>query len=356
MHGGRATAMVVWLSCWTVLGAMVLEVVVRGLPGTPFWIMAIPYTVAGALLATRVPRNPFGWLLFGSGLSWAASSMLRDGDLPFDTGGSPFALFYVTVALILLLFPDGRFRTPGARWIAWVFPAIAIAHTIGEVTGSMLTAVAVPVFVALMLVAASTPFVRYRRASGVERAQLRWPAYVIAAGVGSSFAAVASSGLSDWLSGVFGTVAALCGLVGLPTAMVIAVTKYRLYDIDRIVRRTVVYGVVVTILTAVFAVGAAWAPAALPTSNSLEVAATTLLVALAFQPLRRRVQTVVDRRFYRSRYEPRLVAESFAGQLRDEVDAVRITERWVDTVTATMRPETISVWVKQPPPTGPSWG
>jgi hypothetical protein len=340
------TVVMVWFGCWLALGAMTLSAIARGGSVAPFGMAAVPYAIAGAFVATKVPANRFGWLLYGAALSWAVLATLREGDLPVDIYGGAFTVFYTSTAFILLLLPDGSL--PSTRWrpIAWGLSIAAVAVTVTEPTGAWPFKVALVAFIAFGVVAATAPFFRYRRASTTERAQLKWPAYVVVVGVGSVVFAVLLSGIADPVSGAFIALAAAAGMIGLPIAFAVAITRYRLYEIDRIVRRTLVYGLVVATLAVVFVVGAVWIPLLLPTSNNnLAVAATTLVVCLLFHPLRQRVQVLVDRRFYRSRYSAQQVADEFARQLRDELDPRLVAERWAGVVDATMQPRAISFWI-----------
>lgn len=346
VNGGRPTVVVVWVGCWLALGALALSVFVRGMPETPFGLAAVPYSIAGAFIATKAPANRFGWLLYGAGLSWAVLAVVPEGDLPFDTFGAAFTLFYTSAAFILLLLPDGSL--PSTRWrpVAWGLPIAAVAVTVAEPTASWLFGAALVIFIAFGIVAATSPLFRYRRASPTERAQLKWPAYVVVVGVASVVLALLFSGIADPVSGAFIALAAAAGMIGLPIAFAVAITRYRLYEIDRIINRTLVYGLVVATLAGVFVMGAVWIPLMLPTSNNkLAVAATTLVICFLFRPLRQRVQALVDRRFYRSRYSAQQVADEFARQLRDELDPRLVAERWAGVVNDTMQPRAISFWI-----------
>jgi hypothetical protein len=136
----------------------------------------------------------------------------------------------------------------------------------------------------------------------------------------------------------------------LPTVLAlgiaVAVTRYGLYEVDRLVNRTVVYAIVVALLAVVFAAGAVWLPTLLPgESSSVAVAASTLAVAALFNPLRRWVQRFVDRRFYRSRYDAQQVADAFAARLRDQVDPEEVAAEWVEVVRRTLQPASVAVWL-----------
>jgi hypothetical protein len=146
----------------------------------------------------------------------------------------------------------------------------------------------------------------------------------------------------------WGELLLVAGVVAIPAAVAIAVLRYRLYEIDRLVSRTVGYVVVLGVLTAVYVVGAVWLPTRLLGEQTpLFVAASTLTVAGLFGPLRRRVVVWVDRRFYRARYDADRVAEAFSSRLRDEIDMANLTADWVGVVAMTLKPTTIGVWVNE---------
>lgn len=132
----------------------------------------------------------------------------------------------------------------------------------------------------------------------------------------------------------------------IPASIAVAILKYRLYEIDRIISRTVSYGLIVGFLGLVFAAGAVWLPSTLQVENQLFVAATTLAVAALFNPVRRRIQSGVDRRFNRSRYDTQRVMDEFAGSLQQGVDQAEVVEGWTEVVSETMQPETAGVWIK----------
>jgi hypothetical protein len=183
---------------------------------------------------------------------------------------------------------------------------------------------------------------------GVERQQLKW---VLAAGIWFPlslivFGSIFDEGpLSDAV-GVFGTFVITFNAMAVGVG--IAVLRYRLYDIDRIINRTAVYAIVVGLLAVVFAAGAVWIPSLLPFEESnLAVAASTLAVFFLFNPLRQRTQRFVDRRFYRSRYDAQQVADEFSARLRDQVDPDQVAAEWVEVVQRTMQPATVAVWVRE---------
>jgi hypothetical protein len=342
----RPMVIFVWSLCFLALGAMTLAVVVDGVPDGSqlFLVAAPPYALAGAFIATRVPTNRFGWFLYGAAVSWALLAVLWHVDLPEGVGALPFLVLYTSAAFVMLLLPDGSLPSARWRWVAWGLVLTAAAGLLPD--ESPVLVVVNPIFVMLGITAASAPIFRYRRASGLEKAQLKWPAYVIAVGVGAMVLAIGFNAVWDPLSAALAVVAIAAALVGLPASFAVSITRYRLYEIDRIINRTAVYGLVVALLAGVYGAGVLLVSALLPGSDdSLAVAASTLLVAFLFRPLQSRVQVAVDRRFYRSRYDAREVADSFAGQLREEIDPRLVAERWAAVVNDTMQPKAIGYWI-----------
>ena len=179
---------------------------------------------------------------------------------------------------------------------------------------------------------------RWRRSDDLERRQIKW-FFVAAVGL---LAALVIAVLD--LNQALNEIALASGLTGIWMAIAVAVLKYRLYDIDRIISRTVSYALVIVVLAAVY-LGLVTA-ISLQFEGSLAVAASTLAVAVLFNPLRRRVQDVVDRRFNRTAYDTAHVLDGFADSLRDEVDSDELVNGWVDVVSETMQPASVGVWVK----------
>jgi hypothetical protein len=182
---------------------------------------------------------------------------------------------------------------------------------------------------------------RFRQAGLVERQQIKW---LLAA---TSILAVAylAGAISDDSSEAVWWAVSL-GVAAIPISILFAVLRYRLYDIDRILSRTVSYVIVIGLLGAVYALGLTALTSVLDAESPLAVAASTLAVAALFNPLRRRVQAGVDRRFNRSRYDAQQVMDQFSGSLRQDVDPDTVVEGWVGVVSDTMHPTSISVWVR----------
>jgi hypothetical protein len=190
---------------------------------------------------------------------------------------------------------------------------------------------------------------RFVRSSGEERSQIKWVA-LAGACVASILTLLLIVFGMESVDQAWGELLLVAGVVAIPTSVAIAILRYRLYDIDRLVSRTVGYVLVLGVLTVIYVVGAVWLPTRLLGEQSpLFVAASTLIVAGLFGPLRKRVVVWVDRRFYRARYDADRVAEAFSSRLRDQIDLTDLTTDWVGVVAATLRPTTIGVWVSERP-------
>jgi hypothetical protein len=342
----------------------------------------------GAVLASRRPRHPVGWLLLGFALSLTASGVIsssvayglvaRPGALPAAatvaryypaTGAAALAL----LSLVLLLTPTGSLPSP--RWRRWAFVTAATPVALvlvvpvapGRLDPQLLlasspfsdralggvvlvaTRVALVVTALAVAVAAGSLVVRFRRAQGVERQQLRWVALAAALmvlAVPVVLAPVALEGpiLVNWAPAVW--------VVVLPVAVGAAVLRYRLYDLDRIISRTLAYGLLTLLLGGGYAVVVLGLGQFLERESPLVVAAATLAVAAVFQPARRRVQAVVDRRFNRRRHDATRIVEGFGARLRDQVDLDTLTADLLAVVDQTMQPTQASLWLRPQAPSG----
>jgi hypothetical protein len=213
------------------------------------------------------------------------------------------------------------------------------------VTGVLMAAVG--------LIAAASMFVRLRRAEGVERQQIKWFAYAAAVFVlslslymGEATYKLVSAPWFTWV----GWALTLASLLGTSVAVGVAVLKYRLYEIDTLINRTLVYGALTAILAALYFGGIAVLQrvfvALTGQKSTLAVVASTLLIAALFQPLRRRIQGFIDRRFYRSKYDARKTLEAFSAKLRDETDLDALSDDLVGVVRETMQPDHVSLWLR----------
>ena len=354
---------------------------------------ALPYGLVGGFLAIRRPRNPIGWLLLAGAWSFALSSFtvpataaelgspavpapeLALAVIQASSGG----LLLILLLAITVVFPSGRI--PGGRWgraarlaiasVVVLSIVILFAPTIsvnvegvesgGAIANPLAVAPAWPGWIvvaqgggplALVLTAAGivAMFVRLHRARGVERAQLRWLVWSMGFIVlGFLVGLVGASLLENGLGGLV-WVPAIISFALPPIAIGIAVLRYRLYEIDRIVSRTISWALLTVILGTSFIVVILVSQALLAPvtgSNVLAVAGSTLLVAALFQPIRRRVQRLVDRRFNRARYDADRTISAFASRLRDEVDLELLRAEILATVVTTVEPSSVSLWLRQ---------
>jgi hypothetical protein len=348
-------------------------------------IVLSAFAAVGALILSRRPRNIIGWLCWAIGFTLSLSNFGSNQAarrLAADSVSIPVALalqlgqigYFVPLLgllpLLVLLFPTGRL--PSRRWrpVVWVFAAglmlyaasvvlkpgllhddlpatnplgLESAEELLQLIGAAL-GLLFALFVVLVL---GSLVLRFRRARGEERQQLKWLTY--AAALLIAFPLTLGSALERVGSGYLGAVAFALVVSTVPAAIGIAVFKYRLYDIDRIINRTLVYGVLTALLVAVYAAGVFVLGSLLNPAggeSELAVAASTLAVAALFQPARRRVQTVVDRRFNRRRYDAARTVGAFSARLRDEVDLDTLSAELLLVVDQTMQPTTASLWIR----------
>ncbi len=284
-------------------------------------------------------------------------------------------LLIIPLLYIPLLFPNGRPPTPRWRWvgvaaIAWATLFVLLAAlsqrintnttpnivfdnpigVLGEDTVQLLVGVWIVGLVALVVACAVALFVRYRRATDTERKQIKWLLYasavflvVFVGGFVSGLGGTASLGGHIW--GVFFGLS----VIALPAAIGTAILRYKLYEIDVVINRTLVYGPLTAVLILVYlgaVVSLQYAFLALTGQESqLAIVATTLTIAALFNPLRHRVQALVDRRFYRRKYDARKTLEAFSVKLRDETDLDALNEELLAVVRETMQPAHVSLWL-----------
>jgi hypothetical protein len=383
--------------------ATVLAIVI----GSPGWRAAdfpfatYPFGVVGALIAIRRPRNTIAWLCLAIGLIWGLAGVAdmliayersHPGLLP-----RPDVMVAVTdplwipgVALtgtfLLLLFPDGRL--PSARWrpLAWVsaitmvllvtafvlapasyddrgFPGLQNPFGLQAFEPYIGVLYALLVLFTFCIAASAAGLIsRYGSARGIERLQLRW---LMAAGAAAALTYLPVVGISLWLGATapvldnpatgnnFPTwlenlqVVASVPFALIPVAIGVAVLRYRLYAIDRLISRTVSYALIVGILICVYAGGVFLLGGLLPlVEGDLAVAASTLAAAALFNPLRKRVQQRVDRRFNRPRYDAELEVQRFAGRLQARLDLDELSDDLLDVVATSVQPSAASVWIR----------
>jgi hypothetical protein len=337
--------------------------------------------IVGAVLASRRPRHPVGWLLLGVGLSIALSVLVESytkygllvpaGSLPGARYLVGFAVVTFTViwlscaGFVLLLTPTGSLPSPRWRWwarVAGAAPAlVALASAIQPdplapdwygnplAVPALYRLLAVPgvvaavVVLASVLVGAVSLLLRYRRARGVERLQLRWLALAAALAGGLLLVALVAGYLGR--DPVVLASISMCVAL-LPLATGAAILRYRLYDLDRIISRTLAYGLLTVLLGLGYAAVVLGLGGLLGQDSSLVVAAATLAVAALFQPARRRIQAGVDRRFNRRRYDAAQTIGDFSARLRHQVDLDTLTAEVMAVVDQTMQPTWASLWLR----------
>ena len=356
-------------------------------------VFYVVWAVVGFVLAARRPRNAIGWLFLTAAACWAASglaghyAMYGLRTVPGSLPAPVFAYWVMTWVWLpglvllptfaLLLFPDGRLPSPRWRWAAraaglgiglamlaytlapwqgndefgWV-PAGVENPLRGTGLGALhdpLLAVALPLVLAASVAGAVALVVRYRRARTGERQQLKWAVF----GGIASVTIYLTGDVTTRLPGIEWWLVTLLAAVLFPVTILTAVLRYRLYDIDRMVSRTVAYGLVTVALIGLYVVGVVGLGALVRGITGVDasdavVAASTLLVAAAFGPLRRRAQTAIDRRFNRARYDASRVIEAFAQRLRDEVDLALLAGDIRDATMQAVQPSHATVWLRDP--------
>jgi hypothetical protein len=340
------------------------------------------FVMVGALLTTRVPGNAVGPVLLLSGALLATTIAIgtlsvigaMSGLVPVEVvtlagliNDAGFTLPIIVVLIgVPLIFPDGRLLSPRWRWIVRLAVVAYAASLVAQVLGpgpigaaELPNPFAVPALFPLLealdafanassvvgfAAAIVAVVIRYRRGDPIVRQQLKWPAASIALALVFPIAFVAEDGPVADAAFLLG----LVSLLTLPICIGIAVARYRLYEIDRIVSRTLSWAIVTGVLVAVFAVLVVGLQAALDDltqGGTLAVAASTLVAFALFQPVRRKVQRAVDRRFDRARYDADLTAAAFAERLRDEVDLTTLAGELERTTLAALRPAGATLWL-----------
>src|SRR5215212_3557744 len=388
-----AASWLAWTAWLTTLAAMVLAFLLASLNAptssalvtTCLGVVILAFSTVGALVASRRPENPIGWLFLCGALVWGIGELALEygvyalltapGSLPTGAWAAWFGAWargmggFFMIVFLLLLFPTGRL--PSRRWcvVAWaavsyvaLFTAVnwlspvsqdlrlsSVRNPLGidleimNVLGGVLF-LSLPL---LLLASGAAVIVRFRGSRGDERQQIKWFAYAVGVMV-FLFTLGFSLGLTQ-VVGVAPLVFAI-PLTGLPAAAGIAILKYRLYDIDLVINRTLVYGTLTATLVALYFGGIVllqWLFVALTGEKStLAVVASTLLIAALFTPLRRRIQSFIDRRFYRRKYDARQTLEAFSAKLRDETDIETLNNELVGVVRETMQPGHVSLWLR----------
>jgi hypothetical protein len=329
----------------------------------------------GGLIASRRPNNSYGWLWLGFGLGLALQ-LLAESYAAYAVAVQPGLLVAPrTISRVLalggqlalafapflfLLFPTGRL--PSRRWrpLAWIagisgavlFALFLLFDRPDKVGGAIaaMTIAAVIVIFAAIVISAFSLVVRYRRASGVERQQLKW--FALAAVLGASYIVGELLGLKRLFGGTFWNLLDAATNTALYAAVGVAVLRHRLYDIDLLINRTLVYGSLTGTLALVYFGGVTATQALFRSLTGQEqlpqyaVVASTLVIAALFNPLRRRIQRFIDRSFYRRKYDAAKTLEGFSTKLRDETDLEALKGDLVGVVGETMQPAHVSVWLR----------
>jgi hypothetical protein len=394
--GGRAAIvwavavlalMVIGLVLWTAYDA---EVTTRAeqeaLPDVAFVVTLVAFVISGAIIVSRQPGNLVGWLLMIPGLASPVGALIRVWLVAFDpppeTATLPlwlgiwfqnwsWVLLVFPIFHLLLTFPEGRLLTPRWRWVVLIEITMAgflvgvitfldslpvgegdtvlwsIPNPIGFIPDTFFAGV-FPVAWSLGLLGLTVAGVvafakRFRKGSASVRQQLKWPMYAVAFfGVVYGATAVGGGDVPAVWDALFSL-----ALAAIPVSVAIAVLRYRLYDLDRLVSRTVTYAAVAVLLIAAYGAVVATLGSFMGRDNPVAVAAATLAAAALFNPVRTRIRRWMDRRFNRPRYDAERVVEDFTATLRDRVDPDRVVEEWVEVVSAAMHPESVAAWIRK---------
>jgi hypothetical protein len=404
----RAAAWLAWSLCSLTLILVACVVAFEALFQVSLWsssllVFMVSSALVGAVVASRQPRNPVGWFFVVSATCLVvneATGRYAVYGLVIEPGSLPLArlmawpstwMWEPAIVLIILFlplyFPDGRLLSPRWRPVLWLALLFSVGFGVvfgalypgevdelspgigGDVLGvvnplgiealrllnrvTQIDIILTVLFLVIVLCSVASLVVRFRRSSGEERQQMKWLTYAAAAYFATLLLEMSLPADSAW----YPAVEALSNLVlvGLPLAVGIAVLRYRLYDIDRIINRTLVYGALTAMLLAVYFGDIVLFQRifVLLTGerSTLAVVASTLLIAALFNPLRHRVQSFIDRRFYRKKYDARKTLEAFSAKLRDETDLQALNSELVGVVRETMQPAHVSLWLR--PETAP---
>jgi hypothetical protein len=387
----RTASWLAWSACALSLALTALSFLLIALilsqdaPIYFFWValtvLATGYSVIGAIIASRLPNHPIGWICSAIGLiaavdhfagEYAVYALLARREALW--GGKAmlwlqswfWMLFVGLFVFLLLLFPNGRL--PSSRWRPFAWVSVAII-SVGVIWSSVISPDVRPdappspiqwLVLLLGLVAAASVVVGRRGARGVERQQIKWLLYAGALFfIGPTFQITAfyilrvEGAWGPWVGSLLGAIGGLGG----PIAIGVAILRYRLYDIDILINRTLVYGLLTAILVGVYLGGVTATQALLSTITGQEqlpqliVVASTLLIAALFSPLRRRIQSFIDHSFYRRKYDAAKTLEEFSMKLRDETDLGALSDDLVAVVRETMQPAHVSLWLR--PDTAP---
>jgi hypothetical protein len=395
------------ISAWTiavVLAAISLVLLTLGSTGfglenSPGWLMAALYIAyvslptVGALVTVRRPGNLIGPILLVAGLSlflWFSSSayatyaLVIRPDLPggifaiWLSGWAPFPYALALLDFVPLLYPHGRFLSRRWRLFGWLVGALGIAQFIGVGFGRPVLqsgtsigtsapnplavaglapfdilvnqTLAVPLAFAFLVISWAAVVIRFRQSRGIERLQIKWFLYAVGVVLLTIATLFSLSFIGNWISNEILFFMFTFTFMLIPLSIGVAILRYRLYDIDHLINRTLVYGVTTATIGLTFFAGVVVLPALLRpliSGSEVAVAVSTLVGFALFQPLRSRVQHAVDRRFYRSRYDAARTLDAFSVRLRDEVALDAVRADLLDAVRETVQPTHASVWLRE---------
>jgi hypothetical protein len=409
----RTTSWLAWAVCALSLALTALTFLLIALdlslnaPIYYYWfestIIAVGYPVIGAIIASRLPAHPIGWICCAIGVLAAVQHFsgeyaiyalraphpeaLPGGEAMLWVSLWAWILVFGLIEILLFLFPNGRL--PSKRWrpLAWLSGALTLMAAIlisispdaalDALGSSDNVHVSIPnplgveglpnlyrpvqtLVLALGLVAAASVVIGRRKAGGIERLQVKWLLYASVIWFGGNVlknTVVSPLGEVSWGLWVSYLLVGIGGLGG-PIAIGIAILRYRLYEIDIIINRTLVYGALTVTLVALYFVGIVVLQRVFVLltgqRSTLAVVASTLLIAALFNPLRRRIQSFIDRRFYRRKYDARKTLEVFSTKLKNETDLEALNNDLVGVVRETMQPAHVSLWLRSD--TGPKGG
>jgi hypothetical protein len=345
----KALAWAVWC---TTTGIMVYGIISDSLYGFPnsiastllIGLVLSLFLTVGVLVATQRPENPIGWFILAGAffLSFAGATNWA-GNLGFG----------ILIVFTFLYFPNGRL--PSSRWrpVLWFAAIVFPTRVVSDIFHlTFLEPILNISAIALMLAALTAIIVRYRKAGAAERQQIKWVAF--SAILGAILFALGLLGLlSGWASEMFFNLIWISFIISIPLTLAIAILRYHLWDVDLIIRRTLVYGGLTATLALVYFGGVVVLQELFQVvtgqhRSPIATVISTLVIAALFTPLRRRIQRDIDRRFYRRKYDAQKTLESFAAKARDEVELDQLTAHLVAVVQESMQPEQVSLWLRKP--------
>ena len=363
--------------------AEVLGRTAGGGSGVFIWAIAITFAAVGALIASRHADNAIGWLFLGAAVSAGVGYLAGAyADHWLDTGDGPalvgktaaayssvswFPWILVPSTFLLLLFPDGHLLSRRWRPVAWCaavgmalgfvtqwllagpledFPQVANPYGVDSPVIDFLTGVAVLLIIVGIAGSSASLILRFRRARGEQRQQMKWIAF---AGAVAGVCVMVFTVLYDVVGEAVANVGIMLGVLCLPLAAGLAILRYRLYDIDVVINRTLVYGALTATLAGAylgFVLLLQLLLNGVTGDSGLAVAGSTLAVAALVRPARARIQAVVDRRFFRRKYDAAQTLEEFSARLRDQIDLGTLNAELSSVVHDTLQPAHVSVWLR----------